>query len=95
MKHLYEAVLLTVPGIGDIRLKKLKEKFGAAVNVWKAGRRELQESGCLGATEVEALCEMRERLDCAGVEKDWLAGGIRVCSLSDAEYPELLSLIHI
>ena len=90
MKHLHEALLLTVQGIGEMKLKKLRERFGDAGKVWNAEWRQLHESGCLGAKEIEALLAKRERLDFSVVEKDWTAKGIHVCSLSDMEYPDLL-----
>ena len=71
MKHLHEALLLTVQGIGEMKLKKLRERFGDAGKVWNAEWRQLHESGCLGAKEIEALLAKRERLDFSVVEKDW------------------------
>ena len=94
MKHLYEALLLSVQGIGNMRLKKLQERFGDASNVWKAGRQELQESGCLGTQEIDGLLEAQERTDAASVQKNWTEKGIRICTQSDPEYPDRLRNIY-
>ena len=94
MKHLYEAMLLTVPGIGEMRLKKLQEQFGDAETAWKAQRQDLFEADCLGNKEIDALLELREHLDCTETEKAWITKGIRICSIADQEYPELLRKVY-
>ena len=80
MKHLYEALLLSVPGIGGVRLQKLQERFGDAEHAWKAARQELQESSCLSAQEINGLLETRECTDIAAIKKNWTGKGIRICT---------------
>lgn len=93
MKHLYEALLLSVHGIGGLRLKKILERFGDAENFWRASRQELQESRTLGIKELGAFLDLREKTDVGKFEKTWAALGIGICSQEDAEYPVLLNRI--
>lgn len=93
MKHLDEALLMSVQGIGGRKLTKLLDYFGDAGEAWAARRQDLQTSGCLGMQEIDALLEFRERTDLSVVAKNWAEKGIRICTQADPEYPELLRKI--
>ncbi len=90
MQHFYDALLLTAAGIGKSRLAKLKQAFGDAETVWQADVSALVQTGILNGKELASLLQQRRKLVVEDTLAAWLAQGIGICSLQEAEYPKLL-----
>ncbi len=90
MKHFYDALLLEAPGIGKVRLEKLKAFFGDAETAWQATDRDLSLSGILSGNELENLLLHRAKVDPIATVATWHNKGIGVCSINDPQYPRLL-----
>lgn len=90
MERIYQAMLLTAPGIGSLKLKKLVEYYGDAQTVWSLQQKTLLESKILSAKEMDGLVLLRERTDIEETLERWTQMGVHICSLDDKEYPNLL-----
>ena len=90
MERIYQAMLLMAPGIGSLKLKKLVEYFGDAETVWRSSHKELLKSGILSSNESDGLLSLRERTDTVETSEHLTRLGIRLCSIADKEYPQLL-----
>lgn len=93
MERIHRAMLLTVPGIGSVKLRQMVDYFGDAQTAWGSKNQELTESGILNSKELAGLLNLRERTDAAEISKKWTLSGIRCCSMEDPEYPPLLRQI--
>lgn len=90
MQHLFDALLLSAAGIGKSRLAKLKQVFGDAKTVWHADVGSLTQTGILSDKELTSLLQQRRKLVAEDAFAAWQALGIGICSLQEAEYPQLL-----
>ena len=90
MQHLYDALLLSVAGIGKSRLEKLKTAFGDAKSAWYAKADQLTQARVLNERELDAFLRQRLLLNPDKTVAAWQASGIKICSIGDADYPKLL-----
>ena len=90
MGNLYLAALQMVSGIGSARLTSLLSFFGSAQQAWQASRRDLFLSGCLDEATYNNLLIHRDKIDIYTLAIQWEKQGIHMCSVDDAEYPQLL-----
>ncbi|MDF2635805.1 MAG: protecting protein DprA [Pelosinus sp.] len=90
MEKIYLAALQMVSGIGNARLKGLVSFFGSAQQAWTANKRELFTCGYLDETIYNKLLIHREKIDIYTLACDWKKKGIKLCTYSDPEYPQLL-----
>ncbi len=90
MSKLYLAALQMVSGIGSARLTSLVSYFGSAQQAWQASRRDLFLSGCLDEATYTNLLLHRDTIDIYKLASQWEKQGIHICSIHDANYPQLL-----
>ena len=90
MQHLYDALLLSVTGIGKARLEKLKTVFGDAKTAWYAETDQVTQSGILNGKELDSFLRQRQMQNPDDTIAAWQDKGIKICSISDADYPKLL-----
>jgi DNA processing protein len=90
MDNLYLAALLMTPNLGSARVKSLLERFGSAKEIWHANQNDLSTSGCLDATTCNNLLFHREKIQIHALADKWAEQAIKICSIYDADYPELL-----
>ncbi len=90
MDRIYLAALQMISGIGNARIKSLIAYFVSARQAWQANRRDLFLCRCLDETVCNNLLLQREKIDVDNFMVQWEKQGIRVCLLTDPEYPELL-----
>lgn len=90
MESVHRAMLLSVPGIGSLKLGRLIEYFGNANVVWNSSHEQLVESGILNNKEIAGLLSRRDRMDAAETAKHWTQSGIHLCCMEDLDYPRLL-----
>ena len=88
--HEGDIALNLIPEIGFVRYTMLMEHFGSADAVFSASRSDLEQVPRLG----RKLAETIAGFDAAGeLERELAAadkGGVRIFSLSDPDYPEIL-----
>ena len=88
--HEGDIALNLIPGIGFVRYMALLEHFGSAEAVFAASRSDLEQVPRLGRKLAEAIAAF----DAAGeLERELAAadkGGVRIFTLSDPDYPEIL-----
>ena len=88
--HEGDIALNLIPGIGFTRYTALLEHFGSAEAVFAASRGDLEQVPRLGRKLPEAIAAFNaaEELDreLAAADK----GGVRIFTLSDPDYPEIL-----
>lgn len=94
MENAYIAALLTVPGIGQERVKSLLRYFGSAREAWQADRRTLFLSGSLSEAVLDCLIERRQQIDPNVQLLAWRDRGIFTVSQNDPNYPSLLQNIY-
>ena len=95
MKRLYEGLLLECAGIGQSRLKLLKEAFGDAESAWIAESRELVHTGLFqGQQSLQAFLQSRSKIKPLIRQKEWEEKGIHLCGFEDPEYPPLLKMLY-
>jgi len=90
MESIHRALLLTVPGIGSAKLRKLIEYFGDAQTVWASSLPALTSSKLLASKEIAGIVTLRNRTDGAEALNKWSRQGIYCCSMEDDAYPPLL-----
>lgn len=90
MERYYWAALQTVPGLGNSRLKNLIAFFGSARRAWQANRRDLFFCRCLDDAVCNNLVAQREKIDIPKIAGDWEKKKIKVCTMTDEEYPARL-----
>ena len=94
MENAYIAALLTVPGIGQERVKSLLRYFGSARTAWQADRRALFLSGVLTQTVVDSIVNQQRIIDPVTQLMAWQKRGIFTVSRSEPAYPRLLNSIY-
>jgi DNA processing protein len=90
VERIYRAMLLTVSGIGSAKLRKLVDYYDEVKTIWGLTHQELTQSRILNAKELDEFLLLRNRIDCAEIERKWAQAGIHCCSIDDSEYPPLL-----
>ncbi len=93
MEKIYMAALSMVPGIGTAKLKKLVAYFGSAEQVWRANNQDLILSGQLDESLSGQIISLRRSIDILKLADKWQREGIKICSLTDDDYPGLLRQI--
>ncbi len=78
-----------VSGIGPVRLRALRDYFGGLEAAWRADAALLRQAG-LDSRSVEALVQVRQRLDLAAELARVEKAGISLLTLDDPAYPPLL-----
>jgi len=78
-----------VSGIGPVRLRALQEHFGGIDRAWHASPEQLRATG-LDARSIEALVQVRQRLDLDAELARVEAAGLTLLTLDDPGYPRLL-----
>jgi DNA processing protein len=97
LKHLY--FLTKIEGLGSVRIKRLIEKFGSAENVFGASAREI--SAIENISEKTAELILLSYKNFKGFDDEFNRYfdktkklGIKIVTLSDEDYPELLKKIY-
>ena len=80
----------TGPGI----LNRLIDYFGSPENVWYSKERELKELLPNAPKTIERILDKNHRLAANGLLKKVKAGGCRIITKRDADYPERLKYIY-
>jgi len=93
VERYYWALLQTVPGVGNARLKALISFFGSASKVWQASSRELISSGVISIAVCNNIVNQRDKLDIDSLRNEWEKKQIGLCTLADKEYPVQLARI--
>lgn len=78
-----------VSGIGPVRLRALQEHFGSIDRAWHASTEQLRATG-LDGRSIEALVQVRQRLDLDAELARVRAAGLTLLTLDDPDYPRLL-----
>jgi DNA processing protein len=82
-----------VPGIGVLRLRRLIDAFGDVRAAWEAPAGQLAASG-LGGGTLQALLELRRKLDLGAEMRRLEELGVRVVTIDDPSYPPRLREIY-
>ena len=85
----YWIALFRVSGIGRVRLKRLKEHFGALDLAWNASTAELRSAG-LDEASIAHLLEARGSVDLDADVSRLQQCGVRALTLDDPSYPARL-----
>jgi DNA processing protein len=94
MENVYLTALQMVKGIGNSRMRSLISYFGGARQAWEADRCDLMLCGYLAEDVVNRLMEQRKNLNIQALAETCQAKGIRICSIYDADYPQLLKTVY-
>ncbi|MGI6092482.1 MAG: DNA-protecting protein DprA [Veillonellaceae bacterium] len=90
MDKYYLAAFHMVEGIGNAGLQRLVDFFGGAKNAWFADRKSLFSSRLFSDTICNNLLDHREKIDVHKIAAEWEKKRIKLCTISDEEYPNLL-----
>lgn len=94
MENAFIAALLSVPGIGQERVKLLMRCFGSARKAWYAEQSDLFKSACLPSTVLTALLNKRTQVEPIQLLQQWRLQGIEVVSIDQPLYPSMLRAIY-
>lgn len=96
MEKFYLGALQGCSQIGGAHIRRLVDYFGSGEAVWRAQEAAVTASGILPEMAREGLfAARREQPDLpASLQEECSRKGIKVCSMADSEYPELLKEIH-
>lgn len=83
-----------VSGIGNAGIKRLLAYFGSAASVWNAAENEILGSKCLSESLCRKLFKQRRSIDLSAEAAKWDKTGIKIITIYDDEYPELLKNIY-
>lgn len=81
-------------GLGPIKVRALIDFLGTPQAVFEVDGDTLQKVRGIGETLRVSILEQRTQIDAAAEEEQADALGVRIVTLLDAEYPELLKTIH-
>ena len=90
----YWLAINKVPNLGPITIKKLWDHFGSAEEIWKASEGCLLEIEGLNKKAVKSFIENRNRIDLENEIKAVSKEKLKILSLEDKDYPELLKNIY-
>lgn len=82
-----------VPQIGPTRFRRLLEVFGAPEAAWRASPMELARAG-LDRRAIEGMVRLRQAADPQAVLARLERQGVRLLTIDDADYPQLLREVH-
>ncbi|WP_018132574.1 DNA-processing protein DprA [Effusibacillus pohliae] len=86
----YVQWLMSVPGVGYLRCRRLLERFGSAEAVWDAAEPELLQVASITPNIAREICRSK-RTYSFREQADFLSrSGIRVIHQTDPEYPPVL-----
>lgn len=94
MEKLYQAAILSLPGIGNARLKALLGYFGDARSVWQAKHDDLVHTRFLDAELCNKFVKGREKLDIQHLAERWEKLGISIVTCNCRNYPDQLRNIY-
>lgn len=83
-------ILNMTPGIGYARYAALVRRFGSPAAVLKASAAELSEVKGIGAGLAENLAAWQENTDLAGELAKAARAGVKIYTIEDGDYPEIL-----
>lgn len=97
LKHLY--FLTKIDGLGSVRIKRLLDKFGTAENVFNVGYDELSEIENISRkTALSILDSVNSHIEFENDFDELLSNSeklnIKILSLTDDDYPDLLKKIY-
>jgi DNA processing protein len=90
----YLVALQQIPGLGSRKLLRLLQHFGSAQEIWAAPAEEFRRLSWLGGKTITAIIAERKRLDPQLLYEKVVAGGMRVVTIEDADYPVPLKQIY-
>jgi DNA processing protein len=82
-----------IPGIGRVRISRLKEYFGSLQEAWKAAEGRLQQAG-LDSRRVDALVTLRPRISLDAEMEKLERHRVNVLVCDDPDYPSRLKEIY-
>jgi DNA processing protein len=82
-----------IPGVGRVRMSRLKERFGSLQNAWNAPESMLSQSG-LDRRSVDALVALRPHLSLDRQMDELERLGVRAITCHQSGYPPRLKEIH-
>lgn len=82
-----------IPGIGRVRISRLKEYFGTLGNAWKAAEGKLQQAG-LDSRSVDAVTNLRPRVSLDAEMEELERYNVDVFVCDDPNYPSRLKEIY-
>jgi len=82
-----------IPGIGRIRVSRLREHFGSLRNAWEAPENGLKEAG-LDARSIDNVLLLRPKISLDAEIERLEHYKVRVLTCEDAHYPSRLKQIH-
>ncbi len=82
-----------IPGIGRVRISRLKEYFGSLQDAWKAPDSKLQQAG-LDSRTLDALVSLRPRISLDGEMEKLERHKVNVLICEDSHYPSRLKEIY-
>jgi DNA processing protein len=82
-----------IPGVGRVRISRLKEFFGSLQDAWKAPEGRLKQAG-LDSRSVDALLTVRSRMSLDGEMERLERQGVQVVVCEDQVYPSRLKEIY-
>jgi DNA processing protein len=85
----YINALNLIQGLGPQKIKRMLDFFGSPENIWKAGFEELKKSG-ISENFAEIIVEKRESIDPDFEWEKLEKENIKVITLEDENYPQLL-----
>jgi len=92
-KGKYYIWLKSIPGVGEKRFLALKDYFGSPEKVWNASKSDLLcISGMEGSAAYILSSQFREKAE--EYMNKLSENGIRLISIEDSEYPDILKNIH-
>ncbi len=83
-------ILNMISGIGYARYAALVRRFGSPSAVLRAGENELAEVKGIGANLAHAVCSWQQTIDFAGELELAARAGVRIYTIEDGDYPEIL-----
>lgn len=91
--RVYWVLLSMVPQIGPTRFRRLLEVFGVPEAAWRASPVELARAG-LDRRAIEGIVRLRQAADPQAVLTRLERQGVRLLTIDDADYPQLLREVH-
>ncbi len=83
-----------VDGIGPIRVRALRERFGEAQVILEASKADLMQVEGVGEEVARSIIRWREKVDLEAELQRIEKSGVRVVCRDDADYPKNLREIY-
>ena len=91
MENIKLGIMAMTPGLGSVKLRRLMDCFGSAERIIRTDANELSASGCADVALCERLHKTIDEYDIDTVSMQWARQGIKVVSIWDEDYPQLLA----